>query len=71
MPIAFLNAAVAEALGEFEEALGARTAGGASLQDAVLDVVREAVVATKPSASRATTTRRSWSRRRASVACRT
>ena len=46
-PIAFLNAAVADALGEFEQAISARTAKGASLQDAVLDVVREAVVATK------------------------
>jgi glutamine synthetase len=46
-PIAFLNAAVAEALGEFEEAIGSRTAKGMSLQDAVLEVVREAVVSTK------------------------
>jgi glutamine synthetase len=46
-PIAFLNAAVADALGEFEQAISARTAKGASLPDAVLDVVREAVVATK------------------------
>ena len=48
IPIAFLNAAVAEALGEFEEAIGARTRRGVSLQDAVLEVVKEAVVATKP-----------------------
>ncbi|MBI3932023.1 MAG: glutamine synthetase III [Acidobacteria bacterium] len=47
MPVAFLNAAVAEALAELEEALKARMAKGASLQDAVLDVVRESVVATK------------------------
>jgi len=46
-PIAFLNAAVADALGEFEQKISARTAKGASLQDAVLDVVREAAVATK------------------------
>ena len=46
-PIAFLNAAVADALGEFEQAIRTRTAKGASLQDAVLDVVREAVVETK------------------------
>jgi glutamine synthetase len=46
-PVAFLNAAVADALGEFEHAIAARTAKGASLPDAVLDVVREAVVATK------------------------
>ena len=47
LPIAFLNAAVGEALGEFEDQLTLRTSKGASLQDAVLDVVREAVVATK------------------------
>jgi glutamine synthetase len=47
LPIAFLNAAVGEALGEFETALSTRTSRGASLQDAVLEVVREAVVATK------------------------
>ena len=38
---------MAEALGEFEEAITPRTAKGASLQDAVLEVVREAVVDTK------------------------
>jgi glutamine synthetase len=47
LPVAFLNVAVAEALAEFEEAITGRTAKGASLQDAVLAVVREAVVATK------------------------
>jgi glutamine synthetase len=47
LPIAFLNAAVGEALGELEQMLTARTGRGASLQDAVLEVVREAVVATK------------------------
>src|SRR5258705_244204 len=47
LPIAFLNAAVGEALGEFEDQLTLRTSKGASLQDAVLEVVREAVVATK------------------------
>jgi glutamine synthetase len=47
LPVAFLNAAVAEALGEFEAALTQRTSKGAKLQDAVLEVVREAVVATK------------------------
>jgi glutamine synthetase len=47
IPIAFLNAAVAEELGRLEEALQARLAKGASLTDAVLEVVREAVVATK------------------------
>src|SRR6187397_1458454 len=47
LPIAFLNAAVGEALGEFEDQLTLRTSKGANLQDAVLEVVREAVVATK------------------------
>jgi glutamine synthetase len=46
-PIAFLNAAVGEALGEFEAAISSRTAKGASLPDAVLEVVREAVIETK------------------------
>ena len=46
-PIAFLNAAVAEALGEFEQAIASRTGKGMSLQDAALEVVREAVVQTK------------------------
>jgi len=46
-PIAFLNAAVADALGEFEQAIRARSAKGTSLQDAVLDVVRESVIETK------------------------
>ncbi len=47
IPVAMLNVAVAEALGEFEDALKARMAKGASLQDAALEVVRETVVATK------------------------
>jgi glutamine synthetase len=47
LPVAFLNAAVAEALGEIEEAIKLRTAKGASLQDAALEVVRETVIATK------------------------
>ena len=46
-PVAVLNVAVAEALGEFEQGLGERMRRGASLQDAVLEVVREAVIATK------------------------
>jgi len=46
-PVAFLNAAVAEALGEFEDAIASRTGKGMSLQDATLDAVREAVVSTK------------------------
>jgi glutamine synthetase len=47
VPIAFLNAALAEALGEFEPAIGGRLQRGMSLQDATLEVVREAVIATK------------------------
>ena len=47
-PIAILNAAVAEALGDFEAAISARTSKGASLQDAALEVVRQAVKDTKP-----------------------
>jgi glutamine synthetase len=46
-PIAMLNAAVAEALGEFEAAITARTRRGATLQEATLEAVREAVVQTK------------------------
>jgi glutamine synthetase len=46
-PIAFLNAAVGEALGEFEAAISSRKAKGGSLQDAVLEVVRQAVTDTK------------------------
>jgi glutamine synthetase len=47
LPVAFLNAAVAEALDEMESALSERTRKGASLQDAVLEVVREAIIQTK------------------------
>jgi glutamine synthetase len=46
-PIAFLNAAVGEALAEFEAAISSRTAKGASLPDAALEVVRQAVSDTK------------------------
>jgi glutamine synthetase len=46
-PIAILNAAVAEALGEFEAAISARTAKGASLPEAALEVVRQGVTDTK------------------------
>jgi glutamine synthetase len=46
-PIAFLNAAVADALGEFEQAIASRTGKGMSVQDAALETVREAVVQTK------------------------
>jgi glutamine synthetase len=42
-----LNAAVAEALGEFERDIKARTQKGAPFQEAVLSTVKEAVVATK------------------------
>ncbi len=47
IPVAFLNAALAESLGEFEQAIGGRLGRGMTLQDAVLEVVREAVIATK------------------------
>jgi glutamine synthetase len=47
LPVAFLNVAVGEALEEFEGALKARVGKGASLPDAVLEVVREAVTQTK------------------------
>src|SRR6185503_8067954 len=47
-PIAFLNAAVGEALGELEAALRKKGGGkGAPSQEAVLEVVRQAVVDTK------------------------
>src|SRR6185436_1764941 len=46
-PIAFLNAALADALGEFEQAIASRTGKGMSVQDAALETVREAVVQTK------------------------
>jgi len=47
LPVAFLNAAVGEALEELENALKARASRGQALAEAVVDVVREAVVATK------------------------
>src|SRR5207245_10750764 len=47
LPIAFLNAAVAEALEEFEGALSARASQGAPAQQTVQALVREAVTATK------------------------
>src|SRR5262245_3433817 len=47
LPVAFLNVAVGEALEELEAALSSRTGKGMSLPDAVLEVVREAVGATK------------------------
>jgi glutamine synthetase len=48
LPIAFLNAAVGEALGELEAALARKAAGkGSPSQEAVLEVVRQAVVDTK------------------------
>jgi glutamine synthetase len=47
LPVAFLNAAVAEALGELEAAIAARRAAGKSLETAVLEVVREAAIATR------------------------
>jgi glutamine synthetase len=47
MPVAFLNAAVAEALGELEATISARMQKGEALADAALHAVREAVVLTK------------------------
>jgi len=47
LPIAFLNAAVGEALEEFHAAITDRTRRGASLPDAALEVIREAITATK------------------------
>ena len=47
-PIAVLNAAVAESLGEMVEAIGKRVAGGSDLKKASMDVIREAVIETKP-----------------------
>ncbi|MGE0453905.1 MAG: glutamine synthetase III [Vicinamibacteria bacterium] len=47
VPVAFLNAAVAEALGELEAAIVARRSAGKSLESAVLEVVREAAIATR------------------------
>src|SRR4029450_11410435 len=45
LPVAFLNAAVGEALGELEAALSQKAKKGALAPEAVLEVVREAVVA--------------------------
>ena len=47
VPISFLNAAMAEALGEFEQEISKRMAKGKSLQDAALEVVKDTVIATK------------------------
>ncbi len=47
IPIAVLNAAVAEALGEAEELLKGRLAKGRSLPDAVLDYARETAIETR------------------------
>jgi glutamine synthetase len=47
-PIAVLNAAVAESLGEMVEAISKRIAAGSDLKKASMDVIREAVVETKP-----------------------
>ena len=47
-PIAVLNAAVAESLGEMVEAIGKRVSGGSDLKKASMDVIREAVIETKP-----------------------
>ncbi len=47
-PIAVLNAAVAESLGEMVEAIGKRVSGGSDLKKASMEVIREAVIETKP-----------------------
>ena len=47
-PIAVLNAAVAEALGDMTEAIQKRVASGTDLKKASMDVIREAVIETKP-----------------------
>src|SRR5678816_4544419 len=47
VPISFLNAAMAEALGEFEQEITRRTGRGMNMQDAALEVVKDAVIATK------------------------
>ena len=47
VPISFLNAAMAEALGEFEQEITKRTAKGMSVQDAALQVVKDMVISTK------------------------
>jgi len=46
-PVAYLNAAVGEALEEMHAALQARLSDGVSLEQAALSVIREAVVATR------------------------
>ncbi|MBI3269300.1 MAG: glutamine synthetase III [Planctomycetes bacterium] len=48
VPIAILNAAVAEALEELKTAIEQRKTKGMPLEKAVMEAVREAVVATKP-----------------------
>ncbi|HEY7411520.1 MAG TPA: glutamine synthetase III [Vicinamibacteria bacterium] len=47
LPVAFLNAAVGEALEELEGALSARVKSGKALAEAVLEVVREVVAETR------------------------
>lgn len=47
-PIAVLNAAVAESLGEMTEAIQKRVSSGTDLKKASMDVIREAVIETKP-----------------------
>jgi glutamine synthetase len=46
-PVAFLNAAVGEAIGELVAEITARKDSGRSLEESTLEVVREAVIATK------------------------
>ncbi len=47
VPVSILNAAMAESLGEVEQEITRRTAGGMSVPDAALEAVRESVIATK------------------------
>lgn len=47
VPMAYLNAAVAEALDEIYAAITAKTAGGTEFKKAVLEVVKDAVIETK------------------------
>src|SRR5690348_3000485 len=47
IPMAYLNAAAAEALDELAAAISSKTSGGTEFKKAVLEVVRDAVIETK------------------------
>ncbi len=47
VPMAYLNAAVGEALDELYDAITAKTGGGTEFKKAILEVVRDAVIETK------------------------